>query len=515
MLPYNRPMPFEPGFEPVLRAAELRAVEARAAGQPLMERAGLAAATVARTILAGRDPRVLVLAGPGNNGGDAFVVARWIRSWSIDVELVFHGDPARLPLDAAQAHRAWIEAGGTVASAWREDATLVRNGGRGLGLIVDGIFGLGLARPIEGAYAEWVTRANAHRAPTLSLDIPSGLDADTGVAREPTVRAAATATFIALKPGLLTLDGPDHCGAISTHPLELERELASVGSGYRVDWQSMRRSVPEALKRARGNVHKGSFGSLAVIGGADGMVGAALLAARAALHLGAGKVFVGLTANKPPVVDWLQPELMLRPAENALDTGPNATVIGPGLGQSDHARAVLVAALASPVPLVIDADGLTLIAVDSKLKAMTASRRSPTVLTPHPGEAARLAGTTVAAIQSDRVQAALSMAHELHAAVVLKGAGSVLAFPDGRWAINSSGNAGLATAGSGDVLAGVLGALLAQGVAMSDAIQFAVCLHGAAADQLAKEGVGPLGLTASELAPAARRLINTASTSDH
>ncbi len=277
----------------------------------------------------------------------------------------------------------------------------------------------------------------------------------------------------------------------------------------------MRRSVPEALKRARGNVHKGSFGSLAVIGGADGMVGAALLAARAALHLGAGKVFVGLTANKPPVVDWLQPELMLRPAENALDTGPNATVIGPGLGQSDHARAVLVAALASPVPLVIDADGLTLIAVDSKLKAMTASRRSPTVLTPHPGEAARLAGTTVAAIQSDRVQAALSMAHELHAAVVLKGAGSVLAFPDGRWAINSSGNAGLATAGSGDVLAGVLGALLAQGVAMSDAIQFAVCLHGAAADQLAKEGVGPLGLTASELAPAARRLINTASTSDH
>ena len=145
---------------------------------------------------------------------------------------------------------------------------------------------------------------------------------------------------------------------------------------------------------------------------------------------------------------------------------------------------------------------------------MTASRQSATALTPHPGEAARLAGTTVAAIQSDRVQAALSMAQELNAAVVLKGAGSVLVFPDGDWAINSSGNAGLATAGSGDVLAGILGALLAQGVPMSDAIRFAVCLHGAAADQLATEGVGPLGLTASELGPVARRLINIASISD-
>ena len=188
-------------LDAILRVAELRAVEARAADAPLMERAGLAAAKVARSMIAVHSARVLVLAGPGNNGGDAFVVARWLKSWFFEVVVAFCGDAATLATDAATAHRAWHNAEGTTVREWPDGP---------FGLIVDGLFGIGLARPIEGVPAQWIARANASALPVLALDIPSGLDADTGVARSPAIRASATATFIALKPGLLTGDGPDH-----------------------------------------------------------------------------------------------------------------------------------------------------------------------------------------------------------------------------------------------------------------------------------------------------------------
>ena len=494
--PYNRRM----RLEPIGRVADLRAVERAAAGEPLMERAGHAAASVARDLLAGRAPRVLVLAGPGNNGGDAFVVARWLKSWFYDVVVAFHGDAARLPVDASSAHRAWLAAGGSTLDAWPEGETW--------GLIIDGLFGIGLARPIEGAPAQWIARANAHDACILALDIPSGLNADTGIAYPPTIRADSTATFLALKPGLLTAEGPDQCGTISVHSLGID--VGAGAPGRRLDWPLLAATLPEPLRRAHRNVHKGSFGTLGLVGGDDGMVGAAILAARAALYLGVGKIWVGFAASRPPAVDWTQPELMLRSAEAVLEDKPDALVVGPGLGTSDRARVLLTQALAVSVPIALDADALNLLAADANLGRIVTARRAPTALTPHPAEAARLLGSTTAAVQNDRLAAALEIAAKFGAAVVLKGAGSVLAFADGTWAINASGNAGLASGGTGDVLTGMLGALLAQAVPPKEALQIAVCLHGAAADALVVEGVGPLGLAASELAPAARRLVNAA-----
>jgi len=486
--------------DPIYRLAEVRSLEASAMQQPLMGRAGLAAAEVARELLATRPSRVLVLAGPGNNGGDAFVVAHWLKSWFFEVVVAFRGDAAKLAADAAAAHRSWIAAGGTTVTDWSDEARW--------GMIVDGLFGIGLTRGIEGEYANWIARANRAGAPILALDVPSGLDAETGVAHGVTIRASATATFIAFKPGLLTADGPDHCGAISVHALDLDVESLVPHNGERLIWRSLAAALPKPLLRATQNVHKGSFGTLAIVGGNDGMVGAAILAGRAALHLGAGKVWVGLAAKTPPAIDWVQPELMLRTSDGVLTDPSDALIIGPGLGADARARALLVLALGRDVPLVLDADALNMIGADRKLAAAVAARQAPTAITPHPAEAARLSGTSTPAIQADRLSAALGLAGRFNAATVLKGAGSVLAFPDGTWAINASGNAGLASGGTGDVLAGMLGALLAQGVQLKDALRLAVCLHGAAADALVASGVGPLGMTASELAPAARRLIN-------
>ncbi|MGH8799334.1 MAG: NAD(P)H-hydrate dehydratase [Casimicrobiaceae bacterium] len=490
------------GPDPIYRVADIRAIEARAAGKPLMERAGLAAAAVARDMLAGRRSRVLVLAGPGNNGGDAYVVARHLAAWFFDVVVCAPGSAEVMPPDAATARRDWRASGGATVADWTAD--------RDFGLIVDGLFGVGLARAIDGEPARWIVQANAERVPILALDVPSGLDAETGVAQTPAIHAAATATFIGLKPGLLTLDGPDHCGTISVHRLELSAEDVPASCGRRLDWPLPRAALPDVLARSQRNVHKGVFGTLGIVGGGDGMVGASLLAARAALYLGAGKVLVGLAAADRPAVDCMQPELMLRGAGDVLGGSLDALVVGPGLGTTDWARELLDAALHLATPLVIDADALTLIAADAALAASVTARSAPTALTPHPAEAARLASIATADIQRDRLQAALGLARRLRAAVVLKGTGSVLAFPDGRWAINGTGNPGLASGGTGDVLSGMLGALLAQRIAVDDALPLAVCVHGAAADALVAQRVGPLGLTASELAPAARRLLNEA-----
>lgn len=483
----------------ILRVAEVRAVEARAGSAPLMDRAGLAAAEIARGMLGPRSTRVLVLAGPGNNGGDAFVVAHWLKSWFFDVTVAFCGDEAKLAAAAAAAYRSWRDARGATMREWPDG---------GFGLIVDGLFGIGLTRPIEGVAAGWIARANASSLPILALDVPSGLDADTGVARCPAIRASATATFIALKPGLLTGDGPDYCGAISVHGLDLGQAVGGVARGSMLAWETQRATIPGVLRRAQRNVNKGSFGTLGIVGGADGMVGAAVLAGRAALHVGAGKVWVGLCATSRPTVDWMQPELMLRRADDVLDASPSALVIGPGLGTGDDARRWLAHALRLPIPLLIDADALNLIARDRSLAAAVTARASPTVLTPHPGEAARLGDVAVGAIQGDRLGSTLTLASTMNAAVVLKGAGSIVAFPDGRFAINTSGSAALASAGTGDVLSGMVGALLAQGLPVDSALPLGVSLHGAAADALVARGIGPLGVTASELAPIARSLLN-------
>ncbi len=485
----------------ILDVEEIRALEALHADRPLMESAGLAAAEVARRWAGERGGQIVVLAGPGNNGGDALVTARWLRRWFHDVAVVFVGDPRRLPPDAAAAYRALVETGGT---------TMASPGFEQPALIIDGLFGIGLSRPLDAPYAAHVEWANATGAPILALDVPTGLDAQTGQAHEPVIRASATATFIALKPGLLTADGPDVCGDVTVHGLDLPASTDSA-RGHLLRWPALASALPAVLTRRQRNVNKGTFGTLGILGGTEGMGGALILAGRAAMRCGAGKVWLGFLMPDPPKLDAAMPELMLRHAGAVLDAAPDALVVGPGLSTSDAARALLTRALAMPIPIALDADALNLIAKDAALATAAKSRTAPTLATPHPGEAARLLSREVADVQHDRMRVARELSQHLNAHVVLKGAGSVLAHPDASWDINGSGGPALATAGSGDVLSGMLGAMLAQRIDAKTALRLAVCLHGAAADLLVARGAGPLGVTASELPDAARELLNAAS----
>jgi hydroxyethylthiazole kinase-like uncharacterized protein yjeF len=452
---------------PLLRGTELRELETRHAGAwpPLMERAGRATADHARQLLQGSRAPVLILAGPGNNGGDARVMARVLQQRGTAVVVAGPGD-------AVPAGR--------------------------YGMVVDGLFGIGLTRPIVGPYADLIARINAFPGPVLALDIPSGLDGNTGCVLGVAVRATHTLSFIGGKPGLYTLDGPDHCGHVSVVDLGLRLDKFP-GALLAVD------DFRECLIPRSRNSHKGSYGSLAVIGGAAGMTGAALLAARAGLKLGAGRVFVGLL--QALAVDPLQPELMLRSADDALAQATTA-VVGPGLGDSDAAVEMLRRVASADFSLLLDADALNLLAAHPVLAAHVARRAAATVITPHPAEAARLLATTVEAVQADRVGAALELAQRFKAHVALKGCGTIVAHPDGGWRINTTGNPGLASGGSGDVLSGMVGALLAQGWPAAAALSAAVHLHGAAADALAASGDGPIGIAAGELIPIARTLLN-------
>lgn len=264
-----------------------------------------------------------------------------------------------------------------------------------------------------------------------------------------------------------------------------------------------------ALAARKNDAHKGSFGSLAIIGGDTGMLGAAFLAARAALLTGAGRIYLAMLANDAPAVDIIQPEIMMRRPESLAQLAQlNCVVIGPGLGHSAAAITLLEYWLAQNVALLIDADALNLIATNPLLVSLTQNRNAETVITPHPGEAARLLGSNTEAIQKSRTENALKLAKLLHATCVLKGAFTVCAHHDGSWFINTSGNPGLASGGTGDVLSGIVGSMMAQGLSGLDAAKLGVFVHGTAADSVVAQGVGPVGLTASEVAKEARNIIN-------
>ena len=306
---------------------------------------------------------------------------------------------------------------------------------------------------------------------------------------------------------MLTAHGADAAGSVSLHDLGIDAAAAAPDCGRFITWSVARHWLHRRLR----NTHKGSFGTLGIIGGAAGMTGAPLLAGRAAVFAGAGKVHLGFVSDAAPAIDFAHPELMLRGADEVLRanvSAASALIVGPGLGQSRLAADYLGRALSKAVPLVLDADALNLLALEPALANRLCNRTQPTLLTPHPAEAARLLQTSTAVIQADRVAMARKIAERFKTAVALKGAGTVCAFPDGQWSINGSGNPGLASAGSGDVLAGIAGALLAQGYAPERALQLAVCVHGAAADGLVASGTGPIGLAASDLAPAVRELLN-------
>ena len=480
---------------------QIRHVEKAHASIGLMEMAGLAIVKKVKELVPYERAQILIVAGPGNNGGDALVAARLVREHYV-VTVIFHGDRASLPADAANAYEAWLSCGGKVGKQIPE---------ADWALVIDGLFGVGLSRPLDWRVAKLIEQINALDAMVLSIDLPSGICANTGrILGASAVRATHTLTLIGYKAGLFTLDGPDHAGKIHLDTLWIESDVHMRNTGQLLTLECFTHALP---RRPR-NSNKGDFGHLAVIGGADSMAGAALLAARAALMTGAGKVYAGLMTMARPVADMRQPELMLRPPELLLETdGLDMLVVGPGMGQSAEARALLQAALERPVALLLDADALNMLAEHPALLKKLRQRQQPTIITPHPGEAARLLACSTGDIQADRIASALKLARETRAITVLKGCGTVIATPpdaagNALWFINSSGNPGMAAAGMGDVLAGLIGGLALQGVDALRATLLGVYLHGAAADSLVAQGIGPVGLTASEVSVEARRLLN-------
>lgn len=495
----------------LLNVQAIRAIEnAALARQPrpdLMQRAGQAAASWAQELTGERPDPILILVGPGNNGGDALVCATQLMQWGYDCCCV--GLPAddKTPADARAAYDAFLKAGGQLLPAI-PDQDHYR-----FSLIVDGLFGIGLNQPLTAPYDAWVEAANTlsllDQIPLLAIDTPSGLNGDTGVAQPVCITATHTLTYIADKPGLLTGDGPDHCGQVEVCDLDIPSE--SFDAVDTADCGAL--NTPELwiddLPQRPLNAHKGDAGSAGLMGGAASMSGALLLAARSALHSGAGRVYAaGLddSATGTLKVDFVQPEIMFRDPTSLLEAPLTALGIGPGLGRNEHAKAALENVLDFAGPLVLDADALTLL---PDLSDQVANRTHATLLTPHPGEAAVLLGTAIAEIEADRIAAARQIANHYQATVVLKGCGSIIATQDGQWWINTTGNPGMASAGMGDVLTGIVTALLAQGMAPVQALCAAVWLHGAAADVCVESGEGPFGLTASEVILASRSLLNS------
>lgn len=469
----------------------------------LMRRAGRAAANAALALLSGDRNNVLVLAGPGNNGGDALEAASHLAQAGLQVVVLLFGQAeqysheAQRALQQAQAACLQIECERAIFSS----VIAATN----WDLVMDGLFGIGLVRPLGGDFLSAVEAINRLRCPVLALDIPSGLDADTGNivgASGSAVHATHTLTFLADKPGLHTCEGRDYAGTVEVDALHIPdhyfppayAQLNHVGL------------FSHALFQRAHNSHKGSFGDVAVIGGAAGMTGAVILAARTAAKCGAGRVFAAFIESAP-AYDSGQPELMCRPAA-ALELTDRTLVVGPGLGSSVAARVMLEKALVASGGVVLDADALNMLAAAPALQQLARQHTGAVLLTPHPLEAARLLDTCVTQVQADRLSAARQLAQQFNAVVILKGSGTIIAHPNGPLVVNANGNPGLASAGSGDVLAGLCGALLAQHWPVWEAALAAVWLHAQASDVLVGHGQGPIGLTAGELIMEIRHAIN-------
>ena len=481
----------------ILTADELQNLEMRAANQlgadTLMKRAGAAAAELIMKRLedAGVEQRrVTLLVGPGNNGGDALACACELREKGAVVNVVLPG--GRRPTSAlalAQLER-WTQAGGTTY----DDPYMTEKAD----CVVDGLFGTGLAKPITGDHLDAVLWFNERQALKVSLDIPSGLNPVTGhwTGSYPGCSADVTITFLCVKSGLYMCEGADAAGEIVLNELDVSVPLSPL-SVIGTD------EFPRVLRPRVKNSHKGDYGSVAVIGGTDGMIGASILAARAALISGAGRVTLECRAEHAPHVDMVYPEIMFATKPVNLEDF-DAIVLGCGLGTSAEAKARVIEALNCQKPLILDADALNIIAADIKLQDMVLARRAPTVLTPHPGEAARLLRRDTAGVTADRVAACRELAVQTGAIVVLKGAGTVISMRSSRTWINPTGSPMLATGGSGDVLAGMIGAMFAQGYDMVESVLAAVYFHGLSAEGL------EAGFTAGEIAPNAMALVHDA-----
>jgi NAD(P)H-hydrate epimerase len=482
---------------PLYTSAQLRAMDAHAiealglSAFELMGRAGAAA----WHLLQQRWPearRIGVACGPGNNGGDGFVLARLARAAGCAVQVVVLPEGAPRPQAARRAAQDWRAAGGSTRAF---DGQLPE-----VDLWVDALFGIGLSRPPAGAAQSIIERLNASRLPVFSLDVPSGLDADRGSSRL-SVRADLCLSFVAAKRGLYT-------GQACDTEVLLDRLGLPVGvfDGFPPAARLYRpAALAAALPPRDADTHKGEFGHVLCVGGELGMGGAVRLCAEAALRAGAGLASVATRTAGVAALVVARPEAMTHAVEDAaaldvLVTRANVLAVGPGLGHGDWGRTLFETAVASGKPLILDADGLTLLA--ARPRALPQA-----ILTPHPGEAARLLGVDNAQVQADRFAAVDALVRKFECVVVLKGAGTLVSAPGETTAVIGAGNPGMATGGMGDVLTGVIAALHAQGLSRFRAAAYGALLHGAAGDAAARID-GERGLLPSDLFPHLRRLAN-------
>ena len=485
---------------PLYSAAQTRELDRRAvealpiAGYALMCRAAAAAWDELRWRRL-NSQRIDIVCGPGNNGGDGYGLARLARAEGIEVRVWSLGEP-QAGTEAAQAVADWSVVGATrpYVSGCLRDATVV----------VDAIYGTGLSRAPSGLSAEAIEeiRALADRAFVLAIDIPSGLSADTGQALGAVVKADLTVSFIGRKLGLYTGSGPELCGEKVFCDLGVSYDEAVEPLATLLDQFSLAKRLP---KRAR-TAHKGSSGFVTLVGGDEGFTGAILMPTRSALRSGAGMVTVATRASHAAVLAAAQPEAMFRPTESADDFAAriekaSVVAIGPGLGQGDWGRALWQAALRSDKPLIVDADALNLLAADPQ---SCARRAAPWILTPHPGEASRLLGCTVAEVEADRVAAVRELVRRYGGTAVLKGAGTLVYGQ--QLVVCPYGNPGMAVGGMGDVLTGIIAAFVAQGLGLETAAQTGVMVHALAGDVAA--AAGERGLLPSDLIEQLRHIVN-------
>jgi NAD(P)H-hydrate epimerase len=440
---------------------------------------------------------VQVYCGTGNNGGDGFLIADLAHKRGIDATVIQLGDPAKVGGDALLARQQALANGVNMVAFGEADA-------RTDGIVVDAMLGTGLGGDVRGDYVTAIEAINASGAPVLAVDIPSGLCSDSGRVLGAAVRADLTVTFIGLKRGLFTLQAPDHTGVVQFADLAVPQQVYDTVpcACSRLELEPLLERLPPRSATA----HKGLFGTVLVVGGDHGMAGAASLAAEAALRCGAGLVRVATRPEHVAALVARTPEAMPRGVDSDEDFAPlleaaDVLVLGPGLGSSPWSRQLLQRSLDSGKPAVLDADALNMLAGGDYGGAPGVGTR---IFTPHPGEAARLLGCTTAEVQADRFAAVGDLQQRWGGVMVLKGNGSLIADAD-ETLLGDYGNPGMASGGMGDVLSGVVGALLAQGLAPLEAAALGVCLNGAAADIAAEEG--ERGLVASDLMPGLRALL--------
>ncbi|WP_104202114.1 NAD(P)H-hydrate dehydratase [Billgrantia saliphila] len=493
--------PAHDALRPLYHAAQVRELDRRTMaggveGFALMQRAATAAWQSLKARWSGVK-RLTVLCGGGNNGGDGHVLAALAAVAGIEVQRIALKPPEALRGDAARAAE-MASAAGVGSEPWR--AGIAFSGE----VIVDALLGTGIAGEVTGEFRDAIEAINASGLPVLAIDIPSGLAADTGATLGVAVRATRTVTFIGDKIGLHTGRAPALVGEVHFRALGVDALAHAdlVPAAHLLDRELIATWLPPRERDA----HKGGMGHVLILGGAPGFGGAALLASEAAARLGAGKISLATAPEHVTACLTYRPEVMVHGMRGAAELGElparaDVLVVGPGLGQGAWGQSMLQAALGESKPMVIDADGLNLLA--SRFDGL---RRDDWILTPHPGEAARLLGCSAADIEADRPAAARELQQRRGGVVVLKGAGSLVAGPEGM-AVCPYGNPGMASGGMGDVLSGILGALLAQGVPLETAARLGVTVHALAGDQAARDG-GERGLLAADLASYARVLVN-------